>query len=169
MRSPKKRVPTAETERSPGLRVAVMGATGLVGREIISQFRDKEFVEEVVPFASARSVGQEIAFRDQVLTIQPLTSENIKGFDLALFSAGNEVSKQWAPRFSADGCAVVDNSSQWRMHPEVPLVAAGVNDYALDGLVTRETVRQLGYALEKKGLAWRLLQLPDGTLHLEVQ
>jgi aspartate-semialdehyde dehydrogenase len=83
--------------------------------------------DEVRPLASARSAGKTVAFGDGELTVQELNEDNIHGIDLALFSAGGSVSEEWAPKFVAEGAVVVDNSSFWRMHDDVPLVVAEVN------------------------------------------
>jgi aspartate-semialdehyde dehydrogenase len=114
-----------------GYRVAVVGATGQVGGVMLRLLRERAFpVREVVPFASRRSAGREL---DGGLVVQPLSDETIRGFDLAIFSAGGTTSGEWAPRFAADGAVVVDNSSKWRMHDDVPLVVSEVNPEALDG------------------------------------
>ncbi|MDP9386182.1 MAG: aspartate-semialdehyde dehydrogenase [Actinomycetota bacterium] len=84
---------------------------------------------EIVPFASARSAGRTL---DNGMVVRPLADDTIDGFDLAIFSAGGSVSGEWAPKFAAKGAVVVDNSSRWRMDPEVPLVVAEVNPEALD-------------------------------------
>jgi aspartate-semialdehyde dehydrogenase len=116
------------------VRVAVVGATGAVGSTILGVMRERSFAaDEVVPFASERSVGRTIDYGDSDLTVTPLSDETIQGFDLALFSAGSAISGEWAPRFADAGATVVDNSSQWRMHDDVPLVVAEVNPDALDG------------------------------------
>jgi aspartate-semialdehyde dehydrogenase len=112
----------------------VVGATGAVGSTILGVMRERSFAaDEVVPFASERSVGRTIDYGDADLTVAPLSDEAIQGFDLALFSAGSAISAEWAPRFAAAGATVVDNSSQWRMQDDVPLVVAEVNPEALDG------------------------------------
>ena len=112
----------------------MVGATGAVGSTILGVMRERSFAaDEVVPFASERSVGRTIDNGDADLTVAPLSDETIQGFDLALFSAGSQVSAEWAPRFAAAGATVVDNSSQWRMQDDVPLVVAEVNPEALDG------------------------------------
>ena len=114
------------------MRVAVVGATGVVGATILEVMLERSFpADEVVPFASERSVGKTIAWGDRELTVQTLSDESIQGFDLALFSAGSGTSKEWAPRFASAGAVVVDNSSQWRMHDDVPLVVSEVNPEAL--------------------------------------
>jgi aspartate-semialdehyde dehydrogenase len=114
-----------------GYRVAVVGATGQVGSLMLQLLRERHFpAREIVPFASARSIGREL---DGGLTVQALGDETVKGFDIALFSAGGTTSGEWAPRFAAAGAVVVDNSSRWRMHDDVPLVVSEVNPDALDG------------------------------------
>jgi aspartate-semialdehyde dehydrogenase len=116
------------------VRVAVVGATGAVGSTILGVMRERAFAaDEVVPFASERSAGRMIDYGDADLQVVPLADETIQGFDLALFSAGSAISAEWAPRFADAGATVVDNSSQWRMDDDVPLVVAEVNPDALDG------------------------------------
>jgi aspartate-semialdehyde dehydrogenase len=112
------------------MRVAVVGATGAVGTVMLAKLRERGFpADEVVPFASERSAGRELPDGS---VVQPLTPETIRGFDLALFSAGGGVSGEWAPQFVSAGAVVIDNSSRWRRDPEVPLVVAEVNPDALD-------------------------------------
>ncbi len=114
---------------SQGYRVAVVGATGQVGSLMLRLLREREFpAREVVPFASARSAGRELENGD---IVRALDEEAIQGFDLALFSAGGGVSGEWAPRFAEAGAVVVDNSSCWRLHEDVPLVVSEVNPDAL--------------------------------------
>ena len=116
------------------MRVAVAGATGAVGSTMLGVMRERGFpADEVVPFASERSAGRQIDHGDVNLQVRPLSEEAIRGFDLALFSAGSVVSEEWAPRFADAGAVVVDNSSFWRMNEDVPLVVAEVNPEALDG------------------------------------
>jgi aspartate-semialdehyde dehydrogenase len=115
---------------SQGYRVAVVGATGQVGTLMRELLREREFpAAEIVAFASERSVGREL---DGGLVVRELSEESIQGFDLALFSAGGSTSGEWAPRFVAAGATVIDNSSRWRMHDDVPLVVSEVNPQALD-------------------------------------
>jgi aspartate-semialdehyde dehydrogenase len=112
-----------------GYRVAVVGATGQVGTLMLRLLRERGFpAREIVPFASERSAGKEI---EGVGVVRPLTDETIRGFDLALFSAGGSTSGEWAPRFVEAGAIVVDNSSKWRMSEAVPLVVSEVNPAAL--------------------------------------
>ena len=119
---------------SAGLRVAVVGATGAVGTVMLRLLRERAWGgwdgAEVVPFASERSVGREL---DGGLLVQALTEENIRGFDVALFSAGATRSREWAQRFVDAGAVVVDNSSAFRGMDGVPLVVSEVNPDALDG------------------------------------
>jgi len=136
------------------MRVAVVGATGVVGSTILEVMRERSFpADEVVPFASERSVGKSIQWGDRELTVQTLSEEAIQGFDLALFSAGSGTSEEWAPRFASAGAIVVDNSSQWRMHDDVPLVVSEVNPEALashNGIVANPncTTMQMVVALK---------------------
>jgi aspartate-semialdehyde dehydrogenase len=113
------------------MRVAVVGATGAVGGVMRRLLRERAFpASEVVFFASERSAGRELDGQ----VVQPLRDDTIGGFDLALFSAGGGTSREWSPRFAAHGTIVVDNSSAWRMDPEVPLVVSEVNPDALDSV-----------------------------------
>jgi aspartate-semialdehyde dehydrogenase len=115
------------------MRVAVVGATGAVGSTILGVMRERSFpADEIVPFASERSAGRTIDYGDKDLTVQSLSEESIQGFDIALFSAGSATSAEWGPKFADAGAVVVDNSSQWRMHDDVPLVVAEVNPEALE-------------------------------------
>jgi aspartate-semialdehyde dehydrogenase len=110
------------------MRVAVVGATGAVGSTMLGVMRERGFpADEVVAFASERSVGREIDWGDKVLSCNALSDKTIQGFDIALFSAGGSTSGEWAPRFADAGAVVVDNSSRWRMHDDVPLVVSEVN------------------------------------------
>jgi aspartate-semialdehyde dehydrogenase len=121
----------AAAGRAGGLRVAVVGATGAVGTVMLRLLRSRGFpASEIVPFASSRSVGREL---EGGLVVAPLDDETIRGFDVALFSAGATRSREWAQRFVDAGAVVVDNSSAFRMVDEVPLVVAEVNPEALDG------------------------------------
>jgi len=112
-----------------GYRVAVVGATGEVGRTFLKVLEERNFpVDELILFASSRSAGKVLTFKGREYTVKDLSKESsFKGIDLALFSAGGSVSKEWAPKFAKDGAVVIDNSSAWRMDPEVPLVVPEVN------------------------------------------
>jgi len=109
-------------------RVAVAGATGVVGRQLIQMLEDRNYpVASLKLLASERSAGRELTFRGETLKVETLREDSFKGVDVALFSAGGGTSKHFAPFAAKDGCVVVDNSSAWRMDPEVPLVVPEVN------------------------------------------
>ena len=115
-------------------RVGVVGATGAVGSTILEVLAERRFpASEVVPFASERSAGKTVSYDGSGLEIRPLDEETIQGLDIVLSSAGGKISAEWAPRFVEAGAVVVDNTSYWRMHDEVPLVVADVNDDAVEG------------------------------------
>ena len=112
--------------------VAVVGATGAVGNEMIKTLGQRNFpVETLRLFASERSEGKTLEFNDKKISVEALKDTSFKGIDIALFSAGAERSRIWAPVAAKSGCVVVDNSSQWRMDPEVPLVVPEVNPHDL--------------------------------------
>ncbi|GBQ13707.1 aspartate-semialdehyde dehydrogenase [Komagataeibacter rhaeticus] len=112
-----------------GYRVAVVGATGAVGREILKTLAERQFpVDEIVALASARSAGKEVSFGEKkVLKVQNLETFDFTGWDVALFSPGGAVSAVHAPRAAKAGCIVIDNTSHFRMEPDVPLVVPEVN------------------------------------------
>jgi len=117
-----------------GYRVGVLGATGLVGTTILELLADRGFpASEVVPFASARSAGRELEWNGSTLVCRELGEDSIEGLDVALSSAGGAISAEWTPKLVEAGATVVDNTSYWRMHDDVPLVVAEVNPDALDG------------------------------------
>src|ERR1700743_191748 len=116
-------------------KVAVVGATGNVGREMLNILAERQFpVSEVVALASTRSVGKEISFGDKVLKVKALDYYDFKGTDICLMSAGGVASKEWSPKIAAQGALVIDNSSAWRMDREVPLVVPEVNADALNDI-----------------------------------
>ena len=116
------------------MRVAVVGATGAVGREMIRTLEARRFpLDELIPLASPRSEGRRVAFRGEEVPVRRLDRASWEGIDLALFSAGASVSREHAPPAAEAGCVVVDNSSAFRMDPEVPLVIPEVNGEALSG------------------------------------
>jgi aspartate-semialdehyde dehydrogenase len=118
-----------------GLRVCVVGATGNVGREMMNILEELKFpVDEIAAIASRRSLGTEVSFGDRRLKCKALEDFDFAGWDLCLMSAGGAVSREWSPKIAAKGCIVIDNSSVWRMDPEVPLVVPEVNPEALDGV-----------------------------------
>jgi aspartate-semialdehyde dehydrogenase len=117
-----------------GYTVGVVGATGAVGSTILKVLGERKFpVSELVPLASARSAGSKVEFEGEKLEVRELTDESIQGLDLILSSAGGKVSSEWASKWIEAGAVVVDNTSFWRMHDDVPLVVAGVNDDAVAG------------------------------------
>lgn len=119
-----------------GYRVVVVGATGNVGREMLNVLAEREFpIDELAAVASSRSMGDEIEFGEtgQMLKVRNVEHFDFTGWDIALFSAGSDVSKVYAPKAAAAGCVVIDNSSLYRMDPDVPLVVPEVNPDAIDG------------------------------------
>src|SRR5271170_4419120 len=114
-------------------KVAVVGATGSVGRELLDVLAERAFpASEVVAVASSRSIGTEVSFGDRTLKVKGLEHYDFKGTDLVLMSAGSTVSKEWSPKIAAQGAVVIDNSSCWRMDRGVPLIVPEVNAAALD-------------------------------------
>jgi len=117
-----------------GYRVGVLGATGAVGSTILEILAERDFpTAEVIPFASERSAGRQLDWNGSSIECRPLAPETIQGLDVVLSSAGGAVSSEWAPRLVEAGAVVVDNTSFWRMHEDVPLVVAGVNPDAAAG------------------------------------
>ena len=115
-----------------GLRVGVVGATGQVGAVMRKLLAEREFpIAEMRYFASARSAGSKLPWRDTEITIEDASTADPSGLDIALFSAGGSTSKAQAPRFAAAGATVIDNSSAFRMDPDVPLVVSEVNPEAI--------------------------------------
>ncbi len=128
-------------ESKMGLKIAVVGATGNVGREMLNILDELKFpADEVVALASRRSAGKEVSYGDKILKCKALDSFDFTGFDICLMSAGGAVSKEWSPKIAAQGCVVIDNSSQWRMDPDVPLVVPEVNPDALDGFAKKNII-----------------------------
>src|SRR5579875_2394782 len=123
-------------------RVAVVGATGAVGREMLKTVAERGFpVSEVAAIASGRSAGQEVSFGEkQVLKVQNLENFDFRGWDIGLFSPGASVSAVHAPRAAQAGCVVIDNTSQFRMEPDVPLVVPEVNPDALRKFARRNII-----------------------------
>ncbi|HLU70018.1 MAG TPA: aspartate-semialdehyde dehydrogenase, partial [Fibrobacteria bacterium] len=114
-----------------GIRVAIMGATGAVGQELIALLRDRNFpISELRLLASARSAGKAIRFGDSNIVVQELTHDSFEGIDLVFASAGGSLSKEFAPSAVKAGAIVVDNTSHYRMDPDVPLVIPEINPEA---------------------------------------
>src|SRR3954469_25656093 len=119
-----------------GVRVGVVGATGQVGAVLRRLLEEREFpVEQIRFFASARSAGTTLPWKGEEIVVEDAATADPTGLDLAIFSAGGSTSKAQAPRFAAAGVTVIDNSSAWRMDPDVPLVVSEVNPHALDEAV----------------------------------
>jgi aspartate-semialdehyde dehydrogenase len=115
------------------MRVGVVGATGLVGSKMIEILAERQFpVDELRLFASPRSAGKTVQWQGRSVEIEATDGASFKGLDVVLLSAGGAVSKQLAPRIAADGAIAIDNSSAWRMDPDVPLVVSEVNPKAID-------------------------------------
>ena len=117
-----------------GYKVAVVGATGNVGREMLNILAEREFpADEVVALASRRSTGAEVSYGDKTLKVKALDQYDFSDVDICLMSAGGAVSKEHSPRIAAQGAVVIDNSSTWRMDPDVPLIVPEVNADAIAG------------------------------------
>ncbi|MDQ3144112.1 MAG: aspartate-semialdehyde dehydrogenase [Pseudomonadota bacterium] len=126
-----------------GYRVAVVGATGNVGREILNVLAERQFpLDEIAAVASSRSTGNIVDFGEtgKELKVQNIDHFDFEGWDMALFAAGGAVSKQYALRAAAAGCTVIDNSSHFRMDPDVPLIVPEVNPHAIDGYRVKNIV-----------------------------
>ncbi|MGE3293036.1 MAG: aspartate-semialdehyde dehydrogenase [Geminicoccaceae bacterium] len=125
-----------------GYRVAVVGATGNVGNEILQILDERKFpVDEVVALASERSTGKRVSFgEERTLEVQDLATFDFRGIDIGLFSPGAKVSAEYAPKAARAGCVVIDNTSQFRMDPDVPLVVPEVNRGALKGFHKRNII-----------------------------
>jgi aspartate-semialdehyde dehydrogenase len=124
-----------------GYKVAIVGATGNVGREMLSILAERGFpADEVVALASRRSVGVEVSYGERVLKVKALEHHDFADTDLCLMSAGSEISKEWSPKIAAKGCVVIDNSSAWRYDPDVPLVVPEVNADAVIGFKKKNII-----------------------------
>jgi aspartate-semialdehyde dehydrogenase len=124
-----------------GFKVAVAGATGNVGREMLSILAERRFpVSEVVALASTRSIGTEVSFGERTLRCRALEHYDFSDTDICLMSAGGAASKEFSPRIGARGCLVIDNSSAWRMDPDVPLIVPEVNAAAARGFAKKNII-----------------------------
>ncbi len=126
-----------------GYRVVVAGATGNVGREMVNILAERQFpADEIAVLASSRSVGDQIEYGDtgRMLTVKNIEHFDPAGWDMALFAIGSEATKVYAPKFAAAGCTVIDNSSLYRMDPDVPLIVPEVNADAIDGYKARNII-----------------------------
>ncbi|MBE7636310.1 aspartate-semialdehyde dehydrogenase [Sneathiella sp. P13V-1] len=124
-----------------GYNVAVVGATGNVGREMLKILDERQFpVAEVTALASKRSAGKQVSFGDKTLTVKSLEDFDFTGTDIALFSAGGSVAAKFAPKAASQGCIVIDNSSHFRMDPDVPLIVPEVNAAAASGYAKKNII-----------------------------
>jgi aspartate-semialdehyde dehydrogenase len=126
-----------------GYRVVVVGATGNVGREMLNVLAEREFpIDEIAAVASSRSQGSQVEFGEtgRTLKCQNIANFDFTGWDIALFAAGSGPAKEYAPKAAAAGCVVIDNSSYYRMDPDVPLVVPEVNPDAIDGYKARNII-----------------------------
>ena len=124
-----------------GYRIAVVGATGNVGREMMNILEELEFpVDEIHAVASRKSVGKEVAYGDRILKCKDMESFDFSEVDLVLMSAGGTVSKAWSEKIGAQGPIVIDNSSAWRQHPDVPLIVPEVNPDAIEGVGAKNII-----------------------------
>jgi len=128
-------------EGSMGFKVAIVGATGNVGREMLEILSERHFpVSEVVPLASSRSIGKEVSFGDKTLKCKHLDTYDFSTTDICLMSAGGAISQEWSPKIGAQGCVVIDNSSAWRLDPDVPLIVPEVNADAAAGFKKKNII-----------------------------
>ncbi|SON57593.1 Aspartate-semialdehyde dehydrogenase 2 [Hartmannibacter diazotrophicus] len=124
-----------------GYKVAVVGATGNVGREMLSILEERGFpADEVIAVASRRSQGREVSYGDRTLKVKALEFVDFSEIDICLMSAGGETSKAWSPKIGATGCVVIDNSSAFRMDPDVPLIVPEVNADAIVGFTKKNII-----------------------------
>jgi len=124
-----------------GYKVAIAGATGNVGREMLNILDERKFpADEVVALASRRSVGTEVSFGDRTLKVKALENYDFSDVDICLMSAGGDVSKEWSPKIGAQGVVVIDNSSAWRYDADVPLIVPEVNADAVSGYTRKNII-----------------------------
>jgi aspartate-semialdehyde dehydrogenase len=122
-----------QRDTAMGYRIAVVGATGNVGREMLNILAERQFpADEVVALASRRSLGTEVSYGDQTLKTKDLEQFDFEGFDMALFAIGSDATKTYAPKAAAAGCVVIDNSSLYRYEPDIPLIVPEVNPDAIE-------------------------------------
>jgi len=127
--------------RKDGYTVAVVGATGAVGNMMISVLERRSFpVKKIVLLASGRSTGRTLKFKGEDHPVQELTESSFKGVDIGLFSAGGKISAKFAPIAAEAGCVVIDNTAEFRMHPDVPLVVPEVNPEAISGYTKKNII-----------------------------
>ncbi|MCO6188032.1 aspartate-semialdehyde dehydrogenase [Rhizobium sp. L1K21] len=124
-----------------GFKVAIAGATGNVGREMLNILEERNFpADEIVPLASSRSVGTEVSYGDRTLRVSNLENYDFSDTDICLMSAGGSVSQKFSPKIGKQGCVVIDNSSAWRYDSEVPLIVPEVNPDAISGFTKKNII-----------------------------
>ncbi|YBV96125.1 aspartate-semialdehyde dehydrogenase [Phyllobacteriaceae bacterium JZ32] len=124
-----------------GFKIAVVGATGNVGREMLNILDERGFpADEVVALASRRSQGTEVSYGDRTLKVKALDTHDFSDTDICLMSAGGTISQEWSPKIGAQGCVVIDNSSAWRYDADVPLIVPEVNPDAIEGFRKRNII-----------------------------
>ena len=124
-----------------GYRIAIVGATGNVGHEMLNILAEREFpVDEIAALASRRSLGSEVSFGEKTLVTQDLDTFDFSGWDMALFAVGSDATKKYAPKAAAAGCVVIDNSSLYRYDPDVPLIVPEVNADAIEGYKNKNII-----------------------------
>jgi len=124
-----------------GFKIAIVGATGNVGREMLNILEERGFpADEVVALASRRSLGTEVSFGDKTLKVKDLATYDFSDTDICLMSAGGNVSQEWSPKIGRQGCVVIDNSSAWRYDQDVPLIVPEVNPEAIDRFTRKNII-----------------------------
>ena len=124
-----------------GFKIAIAGATGNVGREMLNILEERGFpADEVVALASRRSVGTEVSYGDRTLKVKALDNHDFSDTDICLMSAGGAISKEWSPKIGRQGCVVIDNSSAWRYDADVPLIVPEVNADAIAGFTRKNII-----------------------------
>lgn len=124
-----------------GYKVAIVGATGNVGREMLNILEERGFpADEIIPLASRRSLGTEVSYGDRTLKVRALDNYDFSDTDICLMSAGGTISKEWSPKIAAQGCVVIDNSSAWRYNSDVPLIVPEVNPDAIKDFKKRNII-----------------------------
>ncbi len=124
-----------------GFKIAIVGATGNVGREMLNILAERDFpADEVVALASSRSVGTQVSFGDRTLTVKNLENYDFSDTDICLMSAGGTISQKYSPKIGAKGCVVIDNSSAWRYDADVPLIVPEVNPDAISTFTRKNII-----------------------------
>ena len=124
-----------------GFKIAIAGATGNVGREMLNILEERGFpADEVVALASRRSLNSEVSYGDRTLKVKDLATYDFSDTDICLMSAGGNISKEYSPKIGAQGCVVIDNSSAFRYDMDVPLIVPEVNPDAVDGFIKKNII-----------------------------